>query len=66
MEMNGQLHTWPFYPWKEFQYPLNRSLGRPQSWSGRLEEDKTAGHPARSPAAIWTALPKPTDKTHLL
>jgi hypothetical protein len=45
---------------------LNKSLGRPQGWPGRLEEDKTAGHPTRSPAAIRTALPKPTNKTHLL
>ena len=32
---------------------------------GHLEENKTAGHPACSPVAMWTALPKPTNKTQL-
>jgi hypothetical protein len=33
-------HTGHFTPGKHPQYPLNRTLGVPQSWSGHFGEEK--------------------------
>jgi hypothetical protein len=41
MEVSGQIHApTALLPGREPQYPLDRRLGGPQSWSGRDNEDR--------------------------
>jgi len=59
----------PLYPWgKSLQYPLDRRLGGPQSWSGQSGEEKHSqsplrikppnpDHPACSQLLFWLSYP---------
>jgi hypothetical protein len=41
MELSGQFHSWPLYPWgRSPQYPLDRRLGGPHGWSVRYGKKK--------------------------
>jgi len=41
------------YPGKELRYPLNRRLGRPDSWSGHFgEEENLLPLPAFEPQTV--------------
>jgi len=60
MEVSGQLHFRPIYPWgKDHRYPLDGRLGGPQSQSGRGCEEKNPSsyremNPSRPARSIVT------------
>jgi len=55
----------PLYSGKETWYPLERTLGRPQSWYGHKDEEKKIPSLPLSVNELWSSSPKPSHYTEL-